>query len=183
VVAVTIRPEREQDIDAVLDVLEAVGAEARWIGTEVPLDRAARAEGIRKDLANPEVFAGFVAEADGSVIGSIGLRLAPYGVVSLGMAILDGYRGQGIGPRLLDSGIAWARRAGAHKVALEVWPHNERAIALYTKRGFIEEGRLQHHYRRRNGELWDAVVMGLLLDPEASAASTRTTRHVAGGVA
>jgi hypothetical protein len=43
VVAVTIRPEREQDIDAVLDVLEAVGAEARWIGIEVPFDRAARA--------------------------------------------------------------------------------------------------------------------------------------------
>jgi len=166
VVAVTIRPEQEQDIDAVLDVLETVAAEARWIGTEVPFDRAVRAEGIRRDLASPEVFAGFVAEAESSVIGSIGLRLAPYGVVSLGMAIVDGYRGQGIGTRLLDSGIGWARRAGAHKVALEVWPHNERAIALYTKTGFIEEGRLRHHYRRRNGELWDAAVMGLLLDPE-----------------
>jgi RimJ/RimL family protein N-acetyltransferase len=44
-----------------------------------------------------------------------------------------------------------------------VWPHNDRAIALYEKLGFVEEGRLRRHYRRRNGELWDAVVMGLVL--------------------
>jgi hypothetical protein len=28
----------------------------------------------------------------------------------------------------------------------------------------VEEGRLRRHYRRRNGELWDAVVMGLVFD-------------------
>ena len=48
-------------------------------------------------------------------------------------------------------------------MALEVWPDNERAIALYTRMGFIEEGRLRRHYRRRNGELWDALIMGLEL--------------------
>src|SRR5438132_10638636 len=30
--------------------------------------------------------------------------------------------------------------------------------------GFEEEGLLRRQYRRRNGELWDALVMGLLLD-------------------
>jgi RimJ/RimL family protein N-acetyltransferase len=161
---VTIRAETGDDIDAVLDVLEAVGAEGRWIGTEVPFDRGERAEAIRHDLARPEVFGGFVAEVEGQVVGSIGLRLAPYGVASFGMAILDGYRGRGIGTRLVEEGITWATGAGAHKLNLEVWPHNERAIALYKKMGFVEEGRLRHHYRRRNGELWDAIVMGLLLD-------------------
>ncbi len=160
-----IRRETEQDVDAVLDVLEAVAAEGRWIAAEVPFDRAGRGERIRDDLRHPDTFAAFVAEDDGIVVGSIGLRLAPYGVVELGMALLDRYRGRGIGTRLMERGVAWAREAGAHKIALEVWPHNERAIRLYQKVGFREEGYLHRHYRRRNGELWDAVVMGLLLDP------------------
>ena len=163
---VTIRPETEDDIAALLDVFAAVAAEGRWIGTEAPIDRPARAQRIRDGLRRPESYAAFVAEADGRIIGSIGLDLAPYGVAGIGMALADKYRGQGIGRRLLDRGIEWARQAGAHKLALEVWPHNERAIALYRRVGFVEEGRLRQHDRRRNGELWDALVMGLLLDLE-----------------
>ena len=52
---------------------------------------------------------------------------------------------------------------GAHKVALEVWPHNHAALRLYQRAGFETEGRLRRHYRRRNGELWDTIVMGLAL--------------------
>ena len=163
-ITLTIRPETEDDVDGVLDVLEAVAAEGRWIGTEVPFDREARAQRTREKLSHPDVFAGFVADAGGRVVGSIGLDLFPYGVVDLGMALLDGYRGQGAGTRLLERGIEWARQAGAHKMTLQVWPHNERAIALYEKLGFAHEGRLRRHYRRQSGECWDALVMGLLLD-------------------
>jgi RimJ/RimL family protein N-acetyltransferase len=49
-------------------------------------------------------------------------------------------------------------------VALQVWPHNQAARRLYLRHGFAEEGLLRRHYPRRNGELWDAVVMGLVLD-------------------
>src|SRR5439155_279731 len=73
-------------------------------------------------------------------------------------------RGQGIGSALMAAAIEWARTAGAHKLSLQVWPHNEAARALYRKFGFEEEGLLRRQYRRRNGELWDAIVMGLLLD-------------------
>jgi RimJ/RimL family protein N-acetyltransferase len=50
-----------------------------------------------------------------------------------------------------------------HKIALQVWPHNEAALALYRSSGFEQEGYLRQHYRRKNGELWDAVVMGRLV--------------------
>ncbi len=163
---VVVRPKTPDDVDAELDILEAVGAEGRWLGIEVPFDRAARDARIREDLAQPGSSGAFVADADGKVVGFINMRLAPFGVASVAMAILDGYRGQGIGTRLVEQGIAWAKQAGAHKVELQVWPHNERGIALYTKMGFTEEGRLRRHYRRRSGELWDAVVMGRLLDGE-----------------
>jgi RimJ/RimL family protein N-acetyltransferase len=67
--------------------------------------------------------------------------------------------------------MGWARRSGAHKVALQVWPHNVAARRLYEKHGFVQEGLLRRHYRRRNGELWDAVVMGMVLDEESPGSS------------
>jgi ribosomal protein S18 acetylase RimI-like enzyme len=46
---------------------------------------------------------------------------------------------------------------------LHVWPHNEAAIALYEKLGFAREGYHPKQYRRRSGEAWDAISMGLVL--------------------
>jgi RimJ/RimL family protein N-acetyltransferase len=64
----------------------------------------------------------------------------------------------------MTSCIGWCRDRQAHKVTLTVWPHNERGIALYRKFGFAVEGRLARHHRRRSGELWDVLSMGLVLD-------------------
>ena len=50
-----------------------------------------------------------------------------------------------------------------HKLSLSVFAHNDAAIALYRKFGFVEEGRRVKHYRRASGELWDSLEMGLLL--------------------
>jgi len=105
-----------------------------------------------------------VAEDDGRIVGELGIEVARYGVAEFGMMVSADGRGRGVGSALLSGAIEWARGAGAHKVALQVWPHNEAAIALYRKFGFEQEGLLRRHYRRRNGELWDAVVMGLALD-------------------
>lgn len=53
--------------------------------------------------------------------------------------------------------------AQLHKVELEVWPDNERAIALYASYGFEIEGLRREHYRRKDGSLRSSVLMGLLL--------------------
>jgi RimJ/RimL family protein N-acetyltransferase len=45
-----------------------------------------------------------------------------------------------------------------------VWPHNDDALRLYEKFGFEREGVLRGHYRRQDGELWDAIVTGRLLE-------------------
>jgi RimJ/RimL family protein N-acetyltransferase len=81
------------------------------------------------------------------------------------MLVKDRFRGRGVGSALLERGIAYAREQGCHKVALQHWPHNEAARALYEKYGFEQEGYLRRHYPRKDGQIWDAVVMGLLLDP------------------
>jgi ribosomal protein S18 acetylase RimI-like enzyme len=79
------------------------------------------------------------------------------------MAVARLWRGRGVGSALLAAAIEKARGDGLHKLSLEVFAHNDAAIALYRKVGFVEEGRRVKHYRRASGELWDSIVMGLLL--------------------
>jgi RimJ/RimL family protein N-acetyltransferase len=160
---VTVRPAREEDLDAMVELTVAVAEEGRWIAAEAPVDRERRRQRYAADLQRDDVGV-FVADAGGELVGHIGLALAGYGVADLGMHVAAGWRRRGVGSALLRAGIDWARQAGAHKVALQVWPHNTAAIALYERFGFQREGLLRRHYRRRSGELWDAVVMGLPLE-------------------
>lgn len=159
---VVVRPAREQDLDAIVELFAEVAAEGRWIGTEPPVDRDRRRRRLAETLDQDREVV-LVAEAGGRIIGQLGMDLAGYGVADLGMLVSEGWRGRGVGSALLRAGIEWARGAGAHKVALQVWPHNAAALALYEKFGFQREGLLRGHYRRHNGELWDAIVMGLPL--------------------
>jgi RimJ/RimL family protein N-acetyltransferase len=82
-----------------------------------------------------------------------------------------GWRGRGEGGALVDAAIQGARELGAHKLALQAWPHNDVALRLYLRHGFVQEGVLRRHYRRHNGELWDAVLMGLVLDETSPGSS------------
>jgi RimJ/RimL family protein N-acetyltransferase len=162
--AVVVREAVEDDYESINPLFEAVAAEGRWIGSEPPIDHERRRK-YREELAGePDRFRAFVAEVDDEIVGHLFIEKTNYGVAELGMMVAEPWRGRRVGSALLEAAIAWAREVGAHKVGLQRWPHNERAAALYEKYGFEEEGRLVRHYRRKNGELWDAVIMGLVLD-------------------
>jgi RimJ/RimL family protein N-acetyltransferase len=77
----------------------------------------------------------------------------------------------------MQAAIDWAKQVGAHRLSLTVFPHNHAARALYAKFGFMTEGTLRKAIRRQNGELWDAVVMGLLLDTDPPATTRRPSLH------
>jgi RimJ/RimL family protein N-acetyltransferase len=160
---VVIRPAASADLDRVIDLLWTVAAEGLWLGTQIPFDRDVRRAAMA-DLVEGRGGALFVADAGNStepdVVGDISVGLASYGVADIGMLLAQSWRGRGLGTALLETGLEWAAGAGAHKAALEVWPHNEAGLALYRKMGFVEEGRKRRHYRRSNGEIWDAILMG-----------------------
>jgi diamine N-acetyltransferase len=48
-----------------------------------------------------------------------------------------------------------------HRIYLLVFAENERAIKVYRRLGFQEEGRLREHFYRR-GEYRDMLIMGIL---------------------
>ena len=158
----SLRPAEAGDFDAYMDAFEAVAAEGRWMGAEAPIDRDARRAGFDRAVARDDSVL-FLADAGGAVVGSIYASLSG-GVVDLGMFVVAGHRGGGIGAALLEAVIDWARTQEAHKVSLAVWPTNYPAIGLYARYGFRIEGTRRRHYRRRSGELWEAVWMGLILD-------------------
>jgi RimJ/RimL family protein N-acetyltransferase len=164
-----VRPARSADLDALVEQLAAVAAEARWIGIEAPVDKEHVRSRYETRLIEPHHYllcAELTEPVDaagpaGTLVGQLDLAVARYGVAELGMSVAGSMRGRGVGRALLQDAIAWATaEPGVHKMALQVWPHNEAAQSLYRSCGFVQEGYLTHHYRRRSGEIWDAVVMG-----------------------
>jgi RimJ/RimL family protein N-acetyltransferase len=164
----SLRPADPGDFDAYLDAFEAVAAEGRWMGAEAPLDRAARRPGFDRAVAGDQAMLVLADAADGGgIVGAVYASMSG-GVVDLGMFVVAGHRGGGLGSALLEAVIDWARRQGAHKISLAAWPTNHPAIGLYARYGFRVEGTRRRHYRRRSGALWDAVLMGLILDENSS---------------
>jgi ribosomal protein S18 acetylase RimI-like enzyme len=150
-VDILIRPAHPADAAGIIRLFSAVADERDSIGTEPGFDVAQRQSSILtsiKEGANCLL----VAAREDVLVGSLGLQVQ-HNVGSLGMMVACQHRRQGIGGRLLDESLHWARERRLHKVDLHVWPHNAAAIALYRSRGFTVEGRLRRHYRRANGQL------------------------------
>lgn len=170
---VRIRRATPDDVEAIVDLFVAVVEEGRWLGTQAPVDREAQREQFLAETRASTECASLVAVAGDRVVGHARVDVTPYNVAGLGMMVDAGWRGRGVGGALVRAVIEATRELGAHKLALQVWPHNEAARRLYLRHGFVEEGILRRHYPRRNGELWDAVIMGLVLDETSPGSSYR----------
>jgi RimJ/RimL family protein N-acetyltransferase len=158
-----VRTAGAEDVPALVRSIAAVAEERMWINTEPPVDETALRERFTLSIESESDFV-LVADADGELIGDLGVQgVTPRRPPSFGMSVDARWRGRGVGSALLAEAIGRTRSMGAWKLWLEVFPHNEAAIALYRKFGFVEEGLLRAHYRRANGELWDVTVMGLPL--------------------
>ena len=68
---------------------------------------------------------------------------------------------QGHGRFMLDALEALCHERGARQLWLEVRVSNERARAIYRRRGFAEVGRRKGYYPDAHGRREDAVVMSL----------------------
>jgi ribosomal protein S18 acetylase RimI-like enzyme len=151
-----VRAMQDGDRRAAAELFAAVAEERTGIGAEPPVDVERRA--VRFDLESS-----FVAVAGDEIIGLVTVDATGFGYGELGMLVARDRRGRGVGSALVSTAIAWARERGLHKLSLSVFAHNEPAIALYRKFGFLEEGRRVKHFRRANGEFYDSLEMGLLL--------------------
>ena len=108
----------------------------------------------------------FAAEADGRAVGVLGLhgrtRPRTRHAASIGMAVHEDYQGRGVGTALMAAMVELADRwLNLHRVDLEVYTDNARAIHLYENYGFAIEGTLRD-FVFRDGAYVDAYAMARL---------------------
>jgi RimJ/RimL family protein N-acetyltransferase len=98
-----------------------------------------------------------VAEVDGTVVGQLtcerGRRAVTRHSAEFGITVAAAVRGLGVGRALLTTLEAWAREHGVTRMALGVFPNNERAKALYLSIGYEEEGVERAGMRLPEGEI------------------------------
>ena len=162
--SVTIRRARHDDVDFLValvtheDVqpfLAAVRAQSR----EEIMSQVGRSQ------TEPEAFGVFVIEVDGEPAGTMEFervnrrsRIASMG----GLAVHPDFRGRRVGDeaaRLFQRHLI--RQLGFHRLQLEVYGFNERALRHAERSGFVREGVRRKAYWR-NGEWVDGVLFGLV---------------------
>lgn len=107
-----------------------------------------------------------VALEGGRVVGNAALeseRIPRYSHrATLSVTVLREFWGRGIGSRLLEMLIDFARDSQIEVISLEVRSDNERAISLYKKFGFILIGRYKKFFKIGDS-FYDADLMQLLI--------------------
>lgn len=110
-----------------------------------------------------------VAEKNGKIVGHALLDPMPLEAIShvfrLTIIVHPGFLGQGIGTLLMRDLMEWAKQSPrVKKIELLVRTTNERAIRLYSKLGFVVEGRFRKRVRLPDGELVDDIAMAWFPD-------------------
>jgi DNA-binding MarR family transcriptional regulator/GNAT superfamily N-acetyltransferase len=102
----------------------------------------------------------WIAERDGQIVGSVFLVRKTDSVAKLRMLYLEpSARGLGLGRRLVDECIAFARKAGYEKITL--WTQNSLQAArhIYQATGFVLKGSKRHSDfgPREMAETWELI--------------------------
>jgi len=161
-----VRKANLEDASRILQIQKEVVEEDVYLTTssdEFDKTIEQQRDWMEKILANDKETM-LVAETSKGIVGWIvffsqnRIRLSHTG--SFGMMIDKDFRDKGIGKLLIEGLLDWAESNPLiEKVSLGVFSTNERAIALYKKMGFIEEGRKIKEFKMDNGEYVDDILM------------------------
>ncbi|HEY7729945.1 MAG TPA: GNAT family protein [Gaiellaceae bacterium] len=120
---------------------------------------------VDRSIEEPEAFGLFVVEVDGERAGTMQFELVNRrsSIASLGgLAVHPRFRGRRVGDdaaRLFQRHLLF--ELGIHRLQLEVYGFNERAIAHAERVGFVREGVRRKAYRR-HGDWVDGILFGLV---------------------
>jgi RimJ/RimL family protein N-acetyltransferase len=161
-----VRQARLEDADQLVDMMNAIVQEDIYtlVG---PGERVLTAERERERIAEHAVQPGYlylVADVAGQIVGRLDFSNGQWRKIEhagmLALYIRQGWRERGVGTLLLQRLLGWAAEHPLiEKVTLAVFSNNPRAIAVYQKCGFAEEGRCARDMKLASGEYIDSVLM------------------------
>ncbi|MCM3706913.1 MULTISPECIES: GNAT family N-acetyltransferase [Cytobacillus] len=117
---------------------------------------------IERSLQSGDLI--LIAEINQEVVGMLNLRRSKSKKVNhlgyFGISIQEEHCNQGLGSKMMKQFLQWAKgEPGLEKICLEVFAYNERAIHMYKRFGFREEGRKIKHIKRKDGTYADELLM------------------------
>jgi len=163
-VSVSIRRATAADADFLVELTTHEDVEP-FLSAGRATSREEILEEIERSEREPERFGRFVVEVDGRRAGVMGFRIENERsrIAHLaGLAIHPEFRGRGVSDeaaRLLQRHLLFD--LDYHRLQLEIYGFNERAIRHAERAGFTREGVRRKAYLR-HGEWVDGVMFGLV---------------------
>lgn len=168
--SVLIRRARPDDADFLVELVTHEDVEPFLAAVGSKGHDEIRAE-IERSERDPEAFGVFVIEADGARAGTMRFERtnARSRIASLGgLAVHPDFRGA----RIADTAARHFQRhlvdeLGFHRLQMEIYGFNERALRHAERAGFVREGVRRKAYWR-NDEWVDGVLYGLVVEDMAN---------------
>ena len=164
--SVTIRRATADDVDFLVELTSHEDVDP-FLAARRATTREELLEEIERSSSERDDFGRFIVELDGERAGVMGFEVANKRsrVARLGgLAIHPGFRGRKVSDeaaRLLQRHLM--DDLGYHRLELEIYGFNERAMRHAERAGFVREGVKRKAYRR-HGEWVDGVLYGLITD-------------------
>ncbi len=161
---VSLRRAEVGDVGFLLDLMTHEDVEP-YLAVIRPRDREGLTAEIERSQSEPQEYGRFVIEVDGEPAGLMGFEVANRRskIANLGsLAVHPSFRGR----RIADEAAQLFQRhllddLGYHRLQLEIYGFNERALAHAERAGFFREGVRRKAYWR-NDEWVDGVIYGLV---------------------
>jgi RimJ/RimL family protein N-acetyltransferase len=167
----SLRLASEADAET-LAALDATPDVRDWILPSTPAEH-------REQMRAPDQRYLVVEDAEGLVGYAILAQLDDPHDNRLIRRLVAARRGQGLGRALLDAAVGHCFGAlGAHRCWLDTVVGNARAIRLYRRYGFVEEGTVREAIRRPDGRRVSLTLFSLLAHERPD--SARTDLRVSG---
>lgn len=135
---IEISPAETGDLEQLAELL----AELFTLENDFRPDREKQLRGLRLILDNPALGRLFVLRDQGRVAGMANVLITVSTAEGCRVAVLEDvivsneYRGKGLGRRLVEQVLWWARAEGMTRVTLLADRDNEAALEFYRKLGF-----------------------------------------------
>ena len=121
---------------------------------------------IEKDNKLKKVF---IAEENGQIVGFVGIKRMHFArlrhVAKLIIGVLDDYKRQGIGTKLIDFVEKWAKENEVRKLELTVVEDNDPAVEFFEEMDFDKEGTREKAVKIK-GEYLDEIFMAKEIDED-----------------